>query len=564
MRFEHPQLLWLLLAAVPLLAGFFWWTWRQKRALMQQFIAPRLLAQLTVGLSPTRQKARLVLLTAAVALILTALARPQFGFGWEEVRSRGLDVVVAIDTSRSMLASDVVPNRLARAKIEALNLKKLARADRIGLVAFAGSAFLQCPLTLDDEVFRQSIEALDVNIIPQGGTVLSEAMAAAKSAFKDDNDNHKALVILTDGEDHDGTAVDAAKEAAKEGMTIFTIGVGTPNGEMLRLADAQGRTEFIKDDEGNAVKSRLNETLLREIAEATRGFYMRLSGANTMNLLYERGLAPMPKSDRAAQQVKRYNERYQWLLGLGLALLLVEMLMPERKKLAPPPATNGSGLKPAATVILLLLTLFTPARADLAKEARLQYDIGEFGEAQLEYERMAMKKTNDLRLRFNAGTAAFQAKHYEEALTHLNAALTTPDLRLQQAAYYNLGNTQFRLGEAVGELTNKLARWEASVKSYRSAVALRTNDLDASFNLGFVAQKVAEVRALLLLLEEARQAKAQAEAERRRRNYGKAAQTLEAALARLQGQKQDDPLIKEITEQLQKLQAINEIATSPQ
>ena len=238
--------------------------------------------------------------------------------------------------------------------------------------------------------------------------------------------------------------------------------------------------------------------------------------------------------------------------------------MPERKKVAPPAATNGSGLKPAATVILLLLTLTTHARADLAKEARLQYDIGEFGEAQLEYERMAMKKTNDLRLRFNAGTAAFQAKHYEEALTHLNAALTTPDLRLQQAAYYNLGNTQFRLGEAVGELTNKLARWEASVKSYRSAVALRTNDLDASFNLGFVAQKVAEVRALLLLLEEARQAKAQAEAERRRRNYGKAAQTLEAAVARLQGQKQDDPLIKEITEQLQKLQAINEIATSPQ
>src|SRR6185436_2163124 len=164
---------------------------------------------------------------------------------------------------------------------------------------------------LDDEAFRQSVELLDVTIIPQGGTALSEAIAAAKSAFKEGSDNHKVVVLFTDGEDHDGHALEAAKQAAKDGLSIFTIGVGTPNGEMLRMTDVQGRTEFIKDADGNAVKSRLDETLLRDMAREGGGFYLPLSGASTMNLLYERGLAPLPKSDRAAQRIKRQHERYQ-------------------------------------------------------------------------------------------------------------------------------------------------------------------------------------------------------------------------------------------------------------
>src|SRR6266545_7959504 len=213
MRFEHPRLLWSLLVVLPALSAFFCWAWRKKRQLLTQFIAARLLANLTVSVSTERQKARMILIVAAVALLILALARPQIGFNWEEARSRGLDIVVAIDTSRSMLAEDVAPNRLARAKLAALDLKRLAKSDRLGLVAFAGSAFLQCPLTLDDEVFRQSVEALDVNIIPQGGSAISEAIAAAKSAFKEGNDNHKVLVLFTDGEDNEGSALEAAKAA---------------------------------------------------------------------------------------------------------------------------------------------------------------------------------------------------------------------------------------------------------------------------------------------------------------------------------------------------------------
>src|SRR5437867_7457095 len=162
MRFAHPQMIWLLLVTVPLLAWFLWWAWRRKQALIAQFVQSRLLAQLTVGVAPTRQKIRLTLLVVAVAGALLALARPQWGFEWEEVKQRGLDIVVAIDTSRSMLAEDIAPNRLARAKLAALDLMQQAKSDRLGLVAFAGSAFLQCPLTIDDAAFRQSVEALDV------------------------------------------------------------------------------------------------------------------------------------------------------------------------------------------------------------------------------------------------------------------------------------------------------------------------------------------------------------------------------------------------------------------
>jgi len=153
MSFDQVHVLWFLGILVPALAGFFVWAWRRKRQLVAQFVAARLLSDLTANVSTARQKARMILVVAAAALLLLALARPQFGFSWEEARSRGLDIVVAIDTSRSMLATDLAPNRLRRAQLAALDLKRLARSDRLGLVAFAGSAFLQRPLTLDDEAF---------------------------------------------------------------------------------------------------------------------------------------------------------------------------------------------------------------------------------------------------------------------------------------------------------------------------------------------------------------------------------------------------------------------------
>src|SRR2546422_10447626 len=207
MRFAHPQMLWLLAVTVLLLAWFLWWAWRKKQSLIAQFVQSRLLAQLTIGVSPARQKFRLALIVFAVACAMLALARPQWGFDWEEAKQRGLDIVVAIDTSRSMLAEDVRPNRLARAKLAALDLMKLAKSDRLARGSFAGAAVFQCPLTLDDDAFRQSVDALVVGIIPVGGTALTEAIETAQTAFKE-GENYKTLVLFTDGEDHDSDALE--------------------------------------------------------------------------------------------------------------------------------------------------------------------------------------------------------------------------------------------------------------------------------------------------------------------------------------------------------------------
>jgi Ca-activated chloride channel family protein len=215
--------------------------------------------------------------------------------------------------------------------LAALDLMQQARSDRLGLVAFAGSAFLQCPLTIDDAAFRQSVQALDVNVIPQGGTALAEAIETALTAFKE-ADNHKVLVLMTDGEDHDSGALEAAKKAAESGLKIFTIGIGSKEGELLRVKDAKGRTDYIRDELGNVVKSHLNEGLLQEIAGATKAVYFPLRGAKTVDTLYRDWLAPLPKTDSEEKLIKQPHERYHWPLALAILLLVAEILLPERKR----------------------------------------------------------------------------------------------------------------------------------------------------------------------------------------------------------------------------------------
>jgi Ca-activated chloride channel family protein len=352
MTFANPHMLWLLLPIPPALLAFFWWSERTRQRLLTQFIQARLLPGLTVGISATRQKTRVGCLVLAVACLILALARPQWGFDWEEIKQRGLDIIVAIDTSKSMLAEDIRPNRLARAKLAALELMQRARSDRLGLVAFAGTAFLQCPLTIDDAAFRQSLEALDVNIIPQGGTAIAEAIQTALTAYKE-GDNYKVLVLLTDGEDHDSGALEAAETAAKEGLRIFTIGIGTEDGELLRIKDAQGRSDYVRDEQGNVVKSHLNERLLQQIAGATEGgFYLPLRGAKVIDTLYDEGLAKLPKAQHQEKLVRRYHERYHWPLAAAIVLLLVELLFPERKREPKAkPATTPPAEKNMATAI---------------------------------------------------------------------------------------------------------------------------------------------------------------------------------------------------------------------
>jgi Ca-activated chloride channel family protein len=501
MQFGSKYFLWSLLVIPPALALFFWWGERARRKLLTQFIEARLLSALTVGISPARRKIRFALLMLAAALLVIVLARPQYGFDLQEVEQRGLDIVVAVDTSKSMLTTDIAPNRLARAKLAALELMQKAAADRMGLVAFAGDAFLECPLTIDNTAFQQSVQALDVNAIPQGGTALAAAINTALTAFKE-ADHYKVLVLFTDGEDNDSEAgaLEAAKNAAKAGLKIFTIGIGTAAGDLIRVADANGNSDYVRDEKGQVVKSHLNEPLLQQIASASGGFYLPLRGASTMDTLYDRGLAPLPKSESQEKLIRRYHEQFQWPLAAAMLLLLAEMFLPERR--APSRRGQGKTSNIQSSAAVLIAFLLVPVAVGASPTSALRdYNSGNFTNALTEYTKLAEVRTNDLRLVFNAGDAAYRATNFDLAQSLFQQVTLSPDLKLQQQAFYNLGNVQFQKAKQAKDLDGLEQGFDAAAKIYERAVTLNTNDMDAAFNLNYAksaAEYVRQIKAALL------------------------------------------------------------------
>ena len=552
MRFEHLQIFWLLLVIPPVLVFLFWFANRQKQKLLAQFISARLLPVLTRGISPARQKLRFAFLILAVAFLIISLARPQHGFDLEEVQQNGLDIVVAIDTSKSMLTTDIAPDRLERAKLAALELMQRAGTDRMGLIAFAGDAFLECPLTIDNTAFQQSVQALNVNSIPQGGTAIAEAINTALTAFKAKG-HYKALVLLTDGEDNDSEAgtLEAAKDAAKDGLKIFTIGIGTAAGDLIRVTDANGNSDYVRDEQGNVVKSHLNENLLQHIAGATGGFYLPLRGADTMDTLYERGLEPLPKSESSEKLIRRYHEQFQWPLGAAILLLLAEMFLPERKGVKVKTSNIQSKIS-AALLALLLLSI--PANASPAS-AMSDYKSGNYTNALAEFSRLAEIETNDLRLVFNAGAAAYRATNFDAAQNLFQQVTLSPDLKLQQRAYYNLGNVQFQMAKQAKDLDGLEQGFDAAAKIYERAVALNTNDIDAAFNLKFARGAAEQVRAIKAALL---RAKSSADVAVQRAEFHR-------ALEIMQGLAQNYKIAeKQFEEFTKKLKDIDDIATPNQ
>ena len=534
MSFAHPNILFLLLVFPPGLVAFLWWSGRKRRELMTQFIQARLLQGLVAGVSPQRQQIRSACLVLAVASLIVALARPQWGFTWEEVKQRGVDIVVAIDVSKSMLARDIAPNRLARAKLAAMDLMRLAKGDRLGLVAFAGSAFLQCPLTIDDAAFRQSLDALDVTTISEGGTAIADAIETADTAFKE-GDNHRILVLMTDGEDHDSGALEAAQKAAKSGMKIYAVGIGTAEGELLRIKDAQGHEDYIRDEQGNVVKSHLNEGLLKELAGATDGAYQALRGAKAMESLYAEGIAKLPKSEHEQKLIKQYQDRYHWPLGLAILLLAIEMVLPERKRESEPHEARTPGAaKPVlrAATILLLAVLAPGLASGSTASALREYKAGKYDDSFKQYEELLQRNSDDPRLHFNAGAAAYRNRQFEDAAKQFAAALTSPDLKLQQLAYYNRGNTLYRMGEKNSDPKKKTEVWEKSLKDYELSLKLNPQDVDAKYNHEFVKKRLEELKQQqqqqksppqdIQPSEDAKKAKAAADEAVRRREYGAA------------------------------------------
>jgi Ca-activated chloride channel family protein len=497
MQFAQP--LWLLagLAACAALVWQYFLFDRRQRVALTQFASARLLHKLTSSISGSRRLAKRVLFTLGIAFTFAALARPQVGFEFQETHRKGLELLFAVDTSKSMLAQDVKPDRLTRAKLAVTDLVGKLDGDGVGLVAFAGSSFLQCPVTLDYDAFRESLDALDVNVIPKGGTDIAAAIHEAEAVFKTRTAANKILVLVTDGEDLEGEAIGAAQSAAKDGVKIFTVGVGNTTGELVPVPSETGGTGFAKNANGQLVKSRLDEATLKKIAEATGGMYQPLGAQGEgLTAIYDQGLAGFTRQDLKTREAKVPLEKFHWALLAALVCFVGELLVGNRRK-ARASKKGGLVLRPATTAAAVVLFAgVASTQAASPQTAEQAYQKGDYAKSQQEYAATAAKEPAKAELQFNTGSAAYKAGDYAQAATGFEKSLKTEQVPVQQGAYYNLGNTKYRLGQKTEKENPQeaLKSWEEAVKSYDAALQIKADDADAKHNRDVVKQKIKQLK----------------------------------------------------------------------
>jgi len=480
LQFAEP--FWILagLATALFLGILFWVAWKRSLSRLRQFAETGLAERLVVSHSPRRLWMKNGFLIVCVLLLSVSMARPQWGANWEKAETRGIDVMIALDTSRSMLAEDISPNRLDRAKLAILDLLETIRGDRVGLIAFAGNAFLQCPLTLDYQAFRQTLNALDTDTIPVGGTDVATAIEEAEAYFEETG-NERILILITDGEDLEASGVQRAREAAQEGTRILAVGVGSTTGELIPVTTPDGQRDFLRDAEGTPVTTSLDERTLRRIAEVSNGLYAPLGPTGEgLQRIYEFSLA-QSKAEQRQEILQRIPiERYQWPLALALLLLLLETFLSTRRRVRPVSGTIAAAMALGGCVMVLP----SPSSADTAREAAKAFMEERFEESVTLYRNALEDKPENQRLSFNLGVSAYRAEDFETAITAFERSLRHAPLSLQKQAFYNLGNSRvaygFSLLDSQPELTRNL--WEAGLLDFSNALELDSGYEKANSN----------------------------------------------------------------------------------
>jgi len=506
MQWRESTFLWLL-PLVGVLAAFVVAALRRRARALQSFAEEPLLERLAVGADPRRRAWTLAIRVVVLALLAVALAGPKWGFHWEPVKREGIDLIIAMDTSRSMLATDVKPNRLERAKLAVLDLLAQLRGDRIGLVAFAGTAFLESPLTLDYAAFERSLRSLRVGIIPRGGTALSRAIETSLQAFEAREGKYEALVLITDGEDHEGDAKAAAEKAAERGVKIYTVGIGTADGELVPLQG--GAAGYVKDRKGQVVKSRLDEATLQEIAVASGGAYVRGIGPRLgLDEVFDEHIAKMERREVDSSLERRYEERFQWPLAAALFLLAVESLMRLRRgerrarRSWARPWRRIAGESGHAALPLLMLVAAMPSLLGWLggggplREGNRLYDEGKYSDAVQKFGESLVDSPASPLLQYNLAAALYKDGKYAEAIAALEKVAAEGGKKWTAPANYNLGNAHFRSGEAVEESDpqSALQSYEQALLAYRRAMAADPADPDPKFNHELVEQRRDELR----------------------------------------------------------------------
>ncbi|SEA39955.1 Ca-activated chloride channel family protein [Xylanibacter ruminicola] len=471
-RFADPTYLYLL-AVIPVLAIIRFLTYRNQKKRLRKFGDPKLLRSLMPDVSRFRPAVKFWMLQGALALLIVMLARPQFGTKISNEQRTGIETIIAMDISNSMLAEDIVPSRLDRSKMMVENLVDHFTNDKIGLLVFAGDAFVQLPITSDYVSAKMFLSSIDPSMMATQGTDIARAIDMATHSFTQEEGIGKAIIVITDGEDHEGGALEAAEAAKKAGMRVYVLGVGSTQGAPIPIP---GTGDYMKDNTGNTVMSALNEDMCRQVAQAGGGAYIHVENNSAAQDQLDNELSKLAKKETTSTVYSEFDEQFQAVAILALLLLILEICIFDRRNpLLKRLSLFGSKKKAAATVALLLVAITASAQTDrqYIREGNKQFRVGQYDKAEVSYRKAVEKNPKNPQAAYNLGNALMAQKKDSAAVQQFEQAtrIETNPLR-KAAAYHNMGvicQTHKMYGEAI--------------EAYKNALRLNPNDDETRYNL---------------------------------------------------------------------------------
>lgn len=484
MSFGQPIFLWALVGT-PLLILFLRWAQQRRQAALQRLGNPHLIAQLSATVNGRGRWWQSVLWLLAIVFLLLALARPQWGSQVQVVEQEGVQIMVALDISKSMLAADLKPDRLSRAKFEISDLMNRLRGDEIGLALFAGASFIQFPLTSDYDTARAFLESANPGMISRPGTAIGAAIRTATQGFDPHRSNQKVIVIMTDGEDHEADAEPAAKAAADQGIIIYTIGFGSPQGEPIPELDDQGKvTGYKKDANGVPILSKLDEVTLQRLALVTHGRYFRASASGEELDALAAAIDQLQKAQLESRFTIQKIERYQLFLLVALVALVMAELIPERLRPASGSTRRWWQALPKPANLLLLLLGFgllgcQPTAGQLVAQGNTAFVQANYATAQTAYQAAQQAAPQSAAPVYNLANTYYRQGVYTTTQELLPQAVNLTDGTLAQAGYYNLGNSHYQAQQ-----------WAQAAEAYKEALRRNPADRDAKHNLELTLQQI--------------------------------------------------------------------------
>ena len=470
-RFEEPIYLYLL-AVIPVLALVRWLLERKQHKRLRKFGDPELLSQLMPDVSRWRPAAKFWTLEAALALLIVMIARPQMGTRISHDKRTGIETIIAMDISNSMLAEDVAPSRLDRTKMMVENLVDNFTDDKIGLIVFAGDAFVQLPITSDYVSAKMFLSDIHPSLMATQGTDIATAINMATNSFTQQQGVGKAIIVVTDGEDHEGGALEAAKDAKKKGMRVYVLGVGSPNGAPIPL----GNGNYMKDRTGNTVMTKLNEEMCRQVAEAGGGAYIHVDNNSNAQQQLDNELSKLTKKEMQSTIYSDYDEQFQAFGIIALILLIIEICILDRKN---PLARriNIFGRRQRTATVLLLLFAATAAVAQTDRQyvtsGNKLFRNGQFDQAEVAYRKAIEKNPRNPQAHYNLGNALMAQKKDSAAVQSLQKSTELETSKIRKAmAFHNMG-----------VVCQQHKMYGEAIEAYKSALRLNPKDDATRYNL---------------------------------------------------------------------------------